>query len=493
MADDHQRLYRAHDPYRRSQPSAGEQPSSDDPLAELARLIGQDDSFAASSRDEISDAGARDPGRTRTRAAEWYPGQPDPFLSPSDPRAASAGHPEGYHDPSHRRPPTANDQFYDTRDYRKPADSYPPSYGGADYEHPNNQGYETDPYYDEQDNGERYEDSSSARRRGGLLTVMAVLALAVIGTAAAFGYRAVFGSSGTVTPPPVIKADTTPNKIVPASTSNEATSKLIYDRVGDRNQTERVVVREEQPVDVKDATRSVPRVVLPGSGGGLPVPVGAQTPTANATASVASTTTEPKRIRTVTIRPDQLGGPEPGNARAAASPVSRVASSSPIALPAPSSAVARDSSTQVAATAKVAAAPPSGRPSSRVQSSPPSANAPLSLAPPSTARPSASRATPVQTASAPASRGSGIAETGGYTVQVSSQRSQAEAETSFHALQTKFPNILGGRQPIIRRADLGSKGIYFRVQVGPFGSSEQASEFCGNLKAAGGQCVVQRN
>jgi hypothetical protein len=29
--------------------------------------------------------------------------------------------------------------------------------------------------------------------------------------------------------------------------------------------------------------------------------------------------------------------------------------------------------------------------------------------------------------------------------------------------------------------------------VGPFGTPEEASLFCGNLKTAGGQCVVQRN
>jgi hypothetical protein len=29
--------------------------------------------------------------------------------------------------------------------------------------------------------------------------------------------------------------------------------------------------------------------------------------------------------------------------------------------------------------------------------------------------------------------------------------------------------------------------------VGPFGSSDEASQFCGNLKTAGGQCVILRN
>ena len=78
-------------------------------------------------------------------------------------------------------------------------------------------------------------------------------------------------------------------------------------------------------------------------------------------------------------------------------------------------------------------------------------------------------------------------------MQISSQRSEAEAQSSFRSLQGKFPSLLGDRQPIIRRADLGDKGIYFRSLVGGFSSQDQATQFCGNLKAAGGQCVVQRN
>jgi hypothetical protein len=53
--------------------------------------------------------------------------------------------------------------------------------------------------------------------------------------------------------------------------------------------------------------------------------------------------------------------------------------------------------------------------------------------------------------------------------------------------------VLGGRQPIIRRADLGEKGVFYRAQVGPFGTIDLANQLCGNLKNAGGQCIVQRN
>ena len=82
---------------------------------------------------------------------------------------------------------------------------------------------------------------------------------------------------------------------------------------------------------------------------------------------------------------------------------------------------------------------------------------------------------------------------GGYAVQVSSHRSEQEAQSSFRALQAKYPNLLGGRQPIIRRADLGAKGIYYRAMVGPFDSADQATDLCTNLKAAGGSCLVQKD
>jgi cell division septation protein DedD len=82
---------------------------------------------------------------------------------------------------------------------------------------------------------------------------------------------------------------------------------------------------------------------------------------------------------------------------------------------------------------------------------------------------------------------------GGYLVQVSSQRNEADAQASYKALQGKFPSVLGSHSPVIKRADLGEKGVYYRAMVGPFGSPDEASQFCGSLKTAGGQCVVQRN
>jgi SPOR domain len=85
-----------------------------------------------------------------------------------------------------------------------------------------------------------------------------------------------------------------------------------------------------------------------------------------------------------------------------------------------------------------------------------------------------------------------VSSRGGYAVQVVSEHSVAEAHASFRAIRAKFPNQLGAREPIVRRADLGAKGSYYRVMVGPFGSMEKAAKMCGTLKAAGCKCLVQR-
>ncbi|MGH6770729.1 MAG: SPOR domain-containing protein, partial [Xanthobacteraceae bacterium] len=82
---------------------------------------------------------------------------------------------------------------------------------------------------------------------------------------------------------------------------------------------------------------------------------------------------------------------------------------------------------------------------------------------------------------------------GGYLVQISSQRSESDARASFRALQGKYPKVLNGRQATVRRADLGTRGVYYRAMVGPFGSAAEANQLCRDLKAAGGQCIIQRN
>ena len=118
-----------------------------------------------------------------------------------------------------------------------------------------------------------------------------------------------------------------------------------------------------------------------------------------------------------------------------------------------------------------------------------SSGAPLALEPQAGEPAAAQPARPRVAAIPPSAEGAA----NGFVVQLSSQKTESEAQSSFRSLQAKFPNELGGRQPLIRRADLGSKGVFYRTMIGPFASAQEASQFCATYKAAGGQCVVPNN
>jgi hypothetical protein len=87
-------------------------------------------------------------------------------------------------------------------------------------------------------------------------------------------------------------------------------------------------------------------------------------------------------------------------------------------------------------------------------------------------------------ASAPGAGSSGL------YAHLASQHSEADARTAFRALQSQYPNLLGGRDAVIRRTTDSDQQTYYRVEVGPF-TQGQADEFCGGLKSAGAQCVAR--
>ncbi|HEY0854175.1 MAG TPA: SPOR domain-containing protein [Devosia sp.] len=95
-------------------------------------------------------------------------------------------------------------------------------------------------------------------------------------------------------------------------------------------------------------------------------------------------------------------------------------------------------------------------------------------------------ATPVAAAPAPSASSGG--QSGPY-VQIAAQRSEAEAQASLRNAQSRFGSLWGGAQPYIQRADLGQKGIYYRVRV-PTSSLQEASSICSSIKANGGDCMA---
>ncbi|MGE0565579.1 MAG: SPOR domain-containing protein [Pseudolabrys sp.] len=456
MADDgYRKPLRADDSFGRTT-GASASSGANDPLAELARLIGQTDPFAEFGRNQrAADAPqerASEPHIPRAftpfEQAEPAPQVADPYQQQQYglPLAAQPNAPADY------PPPVAAQRFHDGQ-------GYDPGTFAPEQLQPGQ-----DLYYD---------DVPPRRSRVSILAIAGVFALAVIGTAGALGYRALFGGSGSA-PPPVIKADTAPSKVVPPATTAQ-TNKLINDRIGDKVQGERLVSREEAPVDL--ARQATPAAMAGGAASGSTTGSAVQSPPGGNNALY-----EPKKIKTIAIRPDQPGVPSAADAAATARTAAAVAPPQPAARPG-------NGPLSIAAIAEQNDDRPVARPAAQSQAPRVSSSAPLALTPGASAPQQPAPA--VRTASAPAaaaSNGNGS----GYAVQVSSQRSEADAQASFRNMQGRFPGQLGGRQAIIRRADLGSKGVYYRAMVGPFASSGEATELCNSLKAAGGQCIVQK-
>ena len=319
--------------------------------------------------------------------------------------------------------------------------------------------YPDDPYAHQRG----YEEEPEPRTRsGGMVTVAAVLALAVVGTGAALAYRTYVGSprSGE---PPIIRADNSATKVVPAQSDGGASK--IPDRMPPGDGGEKLVSRDEAPVDVNSRSGASLVVFPPLNQNSSPPPVASVSPTGPALATAANGTmpnNEPRKIKVLAVKGDAAeNGGIPAGAAAPAKPDPAARSAS-----APTAPAQRNPSAANA-----------------------SANAPLTLSPQSA--PASDPAPPIRLAATNAVRTAPSAG-GDYLVQVSSQKNEADVQASYRALQNKFPAALGSRPPVIKRADLGDKGVYYRTMVGPFGSTEEAAQFCGNLKSAGGQCVIQK-
>jgi len=538
-----------------------------DPLAELARLIGQSNPSSGGVLPESH--GAARLRATAARETDWapeerydppaprgearYAAQPapaaDPYASPDYPQAQDRYQDAGYQNPGYQerahddqrysgqgqayqgqvyqgpayQHQAYQDQAYQDHGFEEPAGSRffsgpaghfngfreEPSQGlQREYDAgqmpqahelpvfafaPDDQRYQGDEqhYADEDAAADHaYHEPRRSASRTALVAVMAVFALVVVGSAGAFGYRAMFGGSVLPTLPPIIKASNGPNKIALDPQASAAAGN--GQAVATTGSAESLVSREEQPVAI-EAPKAAPRVVatIPVAGNGQnsmpagiagmpgtaaqnesnrvasadpPWPAPPAAPAAAAPAGAPATqpaqaSSEPKKIRTVTIRSDQTGAV-------------------PDAAPGSTSAAGA-----ARAPSRSATAPKGGN-----------GAAPMSIVPgqgdaaaPPAAAPQVRTAVTSKAPSAAAAAG------GGSYVQVTSRRTEGEAQAEFRALQGRFPDQLNGREPIIRRADLGEKGTFFRAYVGPFASPEEAAQLCSGLKAAGGNCIVQRN
>lgn len=514
-----------------------------DPLAELTRIVGQDDPL----KDIFAPRGPVAPRPVQPQA-QVQPGQPDPgqpgltqawppmrrepafdVTPPQEPApaasapppaelrgaldefeallrrtevqrpapAAAAGHaapdeppfdlgePQSYAPPASVQGVTAAPRDLDEEAGGYVAPAYPYAYDQAEA-----------PQY-EQAAEDEMPELEPRRSRKGLWAAAALIAVGITGAGAAMLLRGPSAPSDGL--PPTIAADQGPTKVEPvnpggADIPNQ--NKQIYDRAGEApaGQT-KVVSREEQPIDVQQAARSMPaRVVLPGPGSAAasaeanplaqapaaPEPSIAPPEPALTPVPPVPGLGEPRRVRTVSIRPD--GSP-------AAAPVAVPSADVPFAT---GSAPARPNGNVAASPAQpISTALPQPRPATqpKVQervAMPPAATTPAAPTRLASAAPEPAAPAPVP-ATAAVRSGSGD-----FAVQLAAPGSEAEARATFAALQRKYPSLLGGQAPIVRKTELAGGKTVYRLRVGPY-SREGAAGMCSQLQAAGGQCFIAKN
>jgi hypothetical protein len=83
-----------------------------------------------------------------------------------------------------------------------------------------------------------------------------------------------------------------------------------------------------------------------------------------------------------------------------------------------------------------------------------------------------------------------FSEGGQYLVQVAAFRTQDAAEAAWRKSASEHPNLYRGAGKRIQRADLGAKGVFYRLRVGGFSQKTEADAFCDALKAEGDNCIV---
>lgn len=90
--------------------------------------------------------------------------------------------------------------------------------------------------------------------------------------------------------------------------------------------------------------------------------------------------------------------------------------------------------------------------------------------------------------------GTAPAETGisraRYRVQLGAFREEAVARRAWGELSAAAKPLLGGSDPAIRRADLGAKGVFYRLQAGTFAQIADAKSACEALERRKIACFV---
>ncbi|MEM8615598.1 MAG: SPOR domain-containing protein [Pseudomonadota bacterium] len=79
---------------------------------------------------------------------------------------------------------------------------------------------------------------------------------------------------------------------------------------------------------------------------------------------------------------------------------------------------------------------------------------------------------------------------GPFLVQLLAARSEPAVEAEWRKIKAAHPRLYAGAALKIQRADLGARGIFYRLRLGQFTSRDRAQAFCAGVKSTGRDCIV---
>ncbi|MCB1494089.1 MAG: SPOR domain-containing protein, partial [Rhodobiaceae bacterium] len=371
---------------------------------------------------------------------------------------------------------------------------------------------------DDTDDEEPVYADRAPRRGRGMMIAAAILGLVVFGGGAAIVYRSLTGGPEIGDEPPVITASGDALKERPADPGGsvvENQDAQIFDRANGDTNTDadaQIVPREETVTTVPAPTKSEDRVDTAALGAGSrdnPRVIESK-PLEPDGGAIA-----PRRVRTMIVKADGTivrASEDDAAAATDTAPQDQITADTPVDTPepAPTQEAALPAATDQPA-AQESAPQADAAPAADLNLGPEDPNIPLPIPRPrnisAAPRPAAQAAAPAPVrepvreavreaapAAAPAAAAPQPQANGAFLVQLASRRSQEQALSEFATLQSRYPNILGQYQPFIERADLGDRGVFYRLRVGPLGNQASAGQLCDQLKAAGlSDCLVRRN
>jgi hypothetical protein len=79
---------------------------------------------------------------------------------------------------------------------------------------------------------------------------------------------------------------------------------------------------------------------------------------------------------------------------------------------------------------------------------------------------------------------------GGHLIQLAAAKSEEGALAEWNRIKTKHAALVGTLSPTVVRADLGERGIFFRLRAGTLPDKPAADALCAALTAQGDACLV---